>query len=431
MEVLSTDKMDCSICINKFNKSYRKEVQCLYCGHSACQKCVERFLVENTIQPKCMSCNAEWNMEFLRLNLSRSFMDKDYKEHQANSLLVEAEAEIGHYQDLAAFDIKKEEAMRAYEEARKKWKQSKAEMDRAMRNYWRIANSGPVEKSDRAEFFLACPRHDCRGRISTGYKCGMCEHHFCSKCHGDKGTNREAPHECNQDDIDTVKLLHENTRNCPKCKTGIFKTQGCDQMWCVSCHTAFSWKSGNILNGPIHNPEFYDYQRRHGVVLQRQPGDVICGGLPTNWEMMNFIRSLPDGRQTHDDLLHIHRLALHIENITMPAIYRKYNRRPELLRTHGVAYLRGRIDRKTWRDAMYKATRQEEKYRRYYQILETLTTNIAELMRQFIARQLTSEETFNGCNELFSYTNTACDKMKKQFKMTIPTFAPRMNTNRI
>ena len=30
--------------------------------------------------------------------------------------------------------------------------------------------------------------------------------------------------------------------------------KNCDQMWCVQCHTAFSWKTGLKVNGVIHNP---------------------------------------------------------------------------------------------------------------------------------------------------------------------------------
>jgi hypothetical protein len=424
---------ECSICVDKFNGSYRKEVTCLYCGYSACQKCIERYLIEGTIIPRCMECKTEWNMEFLRASLSQSFMNKEFKEHQKNSILVQAEAEIGQYQDLAAHQTRIDNAHKVLRDASSHLKEAQRAVYDAKRALYDILyeeQSRPAQVI-RADFFLACPRTDCRGRVSSGYKCGLCEHFFCSQCHWDKGLEKDVEHECAQDDMDTVRMLKENTRNCPKCRMGIFKTEGCDQMWCVSCQTAFSWRSGNILNGPIHNPEYYDFQRRQraGGIIPRQPGDVICGGMPHVYLVRNRLGGVE--LSLSEEILHIHRNILHIENITMPSLHRKYNQRPELFQTHGISYLRGLIDRMSLRDRLYKATRQEEKYRRYYQILEMLTTNIQEIFRQFVAEAIDAPTTKRGCDELFSHANDALDKMRKQFKMTIPIFSSDMSTTRL
>jgi hypothetical protein len=377
-------------------------------------------------------------MEFLRANLSQSFMDKDFKTHQANSILAQAEAEIGQYQERANYEIRIEKA--------------KIKLDEAKRIY-RLAIAGPwarlcqaeeeyrvmvrdvrlVPKEQRSDFFLACPRAECRGRVSSGYKCGLCYHFFCPQCHWDKGLVRDVEHECAQDDIDTVRMLRENTRNCPKCKMGIFKTEGCDQMWCVSCKTAFSWRSGNILNGPIHNPEYYDFQRRQQANgnIPRQPGDVLCGGMPGPNTLRQRILANGEDSVIRKRLTDTHRVILHIEEMTMPSIHRKYNQRPQLFQTHGIAYLRGLIDRMGLRDRLYKATRQEEKFRRYYQVLETLTMNIQEVMRQYVVGQINGKTADQGCTEMFAFANEAFDRMRKQFKMSIPIFSADMDTTRL
>ena len=72
-------------------------------------------------------------------------------------------------------------------------------------------------------------------------------------------------------------MLAKDSKPCPKCQSLIFKINGCDQMWCTQCHTAFSWKTGKLEKN-IHNPHFYEWQRKNGGgAAPRNPGDFECG----------------------------------------------------------------------------------------------------------------------------------------------------------
>ena len=120
---------------------------------------------------------------------------------------------------------------------------------------------------------------NCRGFLSSSWKCGLCNSFICPDCHAVKSERQDDNHVCDEEVKATIAMIKTETRPCPKCSHAIFKIDGCDQMWCTQCHTAFSWRTGAISSGRIHNPHFIQFEREGGH-LGRTPGDVPCGGPP-------------------------------------------------------------------------------------------------------------------------------------------------------
>lgn len=114
-------------------------------------------------------------------------------------------------------------------------------------------------------FTMKCPGAECRGFLSTAYKCGICERSTCAHCliqYPIDDPQGEA-HACSEDDKKTVELIKKSCRNCPSCGMSIFRIEGCNQMFCTACNTAFDWATGQQLNTrQIHNPHYTDYLRR-------------------------------------------------------------------------------------------------------------------------------------------------------------------------
>jgi hypothetical protein len=136
-------------------------------------------------------------------------------------------------------------------------------------------------KAERAKFIMKCPAEECRGFLSTAYKCGTCQLWACPDCLVIKGEEKDTEHTCDPGQKESVALIIKESRGCPKCGQRISKIDGCDQMFCVDCHTAFSWVTGQIVNGVIHNPHYYEFLRKQGNgVAPRNLGDVPCGGIP-------------------------------------------------------------------------------------------------------------------------------------------------------
>lgn len=103
---------------------------------------------------------------------------------------------------------------------------------------------------------IKCHTPSCNGSLDDNWHCIMCKKTTCSSCLEE----RTKDHKCNPDTVKTVNLLKTDTKPCPKCKANIYKIDGCDQMWCVKCRTAFSWKTGAIET-KIHNPHYYEWRR--------------------------------------------------------------------------------------------------------------------------------------------------------------------------
>jgi len=117
----------------------------------------------------------------------------------------------------------------------------------------------------------SCPNIECRGFLDARWICGICSHQTCSNCMTILRDSEQ--HVCNKDDIETAKMIEAEVRPCPKCATGISKIDGCDQMWCTQCHTAFSWSTGKLETRNIHNPHYLKHQK----TADRDVGDIPCG----------------------------------------------------------------------------------------------------------------------------------------------------------
>ena len=160
-----------------------------------------------------------------------------------------------------------------------------------------ILQNKPFEKKERKQFIMKCPGDDCRGFLSTQYKCDICKINVCPKCRAIKTEG----HECKKEDIESTELIKKETKGCPQCGIPIFKISGCDQMWCIECKVAFSWRTGKIETGNIHNPHYYQWRRNQGNAV-RNPGDLVCGGLIDFYILNNHLKKFVTWRQCNNCL---------------------------------------------------------------------------------------------------------------------------------
>lgn len=102
---------------------------------------------------------------------------------------------------------------------------------------------------------FSCPATKCYGVVFDGV-CNLCKSNVCHKCREIIYNNS---HECNPEILESIQIILANSVKCPKCYIYISKISGCDQMFCTQCHTTFSWTTGNIITGIIHNPHYFEW----------------------------------------------------------------------------------------------------------------------------------------------------------------------------
>lgn len=297
--------MECNICTCSYNKGTRAKIVCGQCEFEACKTCVRTYLVTSNTgtAPKCMNCAATLSLKFVVANLNRSWaLSGKYKETRINALL---DAEMGKIPDTiqaaeaethrrALIDETREFQTHIKKLEREKEMYANAVVanqylmrGRDVPTYYRssLVTGTPVKYGgEKKKFIMACPGEECKGFLSTGYKCGLCKNFSCSDClvllGKTKGLGADGrDHVCKEADKSSAELIRKETKACPGCGERIFKISGCDQMFCTACHCAFSWKTGKIETGVVHNPHFYEIQRQGGTIM-RNPGDVPCGGMP-------------------------------------------------------------------------------------------------------------------------------------------------------
>lgn len=272
------------------------------CDYKACNVCYKTFITsEGVSRPKCMQCNTEWTGQFLKQNFSDAFIKGELRKHTSTILLQQQIAMLPATQPAVENQIIYEQYTNEVKNINKQIRELVArkniinnEIHRIRRAQNANANGNGNDGGDgRSLFQHKCCDPECRGFVSSAWKCGTCGKFSCAQCHEVKGTTSAEieQHVCNPDNVETVSLLRSDTKPCPSCGTYIHKTDGCDQMFCISCKQLWSWKTGKIEERG-HNPHYLEWMRSRGGAggggMARDPLDIQCG-REVDWQVMGVI----------------------------------------------------------------------------------------------------------------------------------------------
>lgn len=292
----------CGVCCEKFTEKRRKRIGCAACDYEACNVCYKTFITsEGVSRPKCMQCNTEWTGQFLKQNFSDAFIKGDLRKHTSTILLQQQVAMLPATQPAVERQIVYEDLTNEIKDINRHIRelvQRKNAINAELHRIRRGEQNAAVDDASGGQslFQHKCCDPECRGFVSSAWKCGTCAKFSCAHCHEVKGATytEVGQHVCNPDNVETVRLLRTDTKPCPSCGIYIQKTEGCDQMFCISCKQLWSWKTGKIEERG-HNPHYLEWMRQRGSgggvgggAMARDPLDIQCG-REVNWQVTGIM----------------------------------------------------------------------------------------------------------------------------------------------
>lgn len=403
--------MTCNICCDEYNKTTRNKVICSFCDFEVCRTCCETYILSETI-PKCMNpeCSKGWSRNFLRKNFTQVFINKKYREHLKNVLFDKEKAMLPETQLIL-------ESRKRQKRYRDKIIEINKEIENLIRKKNEISariflnvdeeteidmNTNEIKKEkkekdqkEHAKFVRQCPSNGCRGYLSTQWKCGLCEQWTCPECHELKGANRDCDHTCDPNNLATAKLLMKDSKPCPKCQSLIFKISGCNQMWCTQCHTAFDWATGK-LESNIHNPHYFEWQRKQNVNNQNRPIENECDRQQITHNTINSLFSQINkfglnsrniGAYVNSPAPEVNfiyeliRNVIELQNSTILRFRMNYFEYNQSLR---LMYLDGTIDEETFKSNVQKSDKKMRKNTEISQVIQFACTATSNVVHRFI-----------------------------------------------
>ncbi len=360
-------------------------------------------MLNEITEPHCPNCRYGWTRRFLHENLSRSFLIGPWAIHRRTVLwtrdqayLPEAQVQVERIKQSRLLAQERDPLMARRRELAAELATIDDMLMQLNFNISRLAGGLPVEAGapeEARKFIRKCMHSGCNGFLSTAWKCGLCENYTCKECLAVKGPDRDAEHTCVEADLATARLIAKDTKPCPKCGEGIYRSEGCSHMFCTSCKTAFNWNTMKIQEGGyIDNPHYFAYAQANGIG-QRNPGDPgPCGGLPSY--------------RTVDALLNWQGATENLHGRNEPPQYKEaYRLRNTLGHMHGyiaqrynshneeddnsqlrVRFLMNELSKDEVKRALLNSERRKERHRAIREIIDTFVTVGSDLFRNYEAR---------------------------------------------
>jgi hypothetical protein len=415
----------CDVCCEKLNKINHKKVECPFCDLKSCRSCSQRYIIESFEDPHCMGCKTLWNREFVDTFCTKYFRNTELRRHRENvlferekALMPQSQKEVERILTIRRLRREARKLRATLIDLYQKYSLSFPINDRNIEEYpdivefhhelervyselERARSTGELTETGPTKFVRKCPHEACKGFLNEDYFCGLCSTSFCKNCN-ERVTDG---HECDPEVVKTMKLLNRDSKSCPKCGTVIHKTSGCSQMWCINCHTAFDWRTGEVATGRIHNPHYIEFKRKNGV--SREHGDIPCGGIPNYGELRSV--------GAPGDIINLASYVYYADREYIYLDLEPINNLP-----FRVAYMLNELDEDSFKTYLQRQEKYKDKMRDLSHIYEMLVHSGGDLLRQFMLEPERVTEIVDMLKKLFTYGNDVFEVIRKRYNCVTP-----------
>lgn len=454
---------ECSICIEKFNKSTRKKVSCTNCECICCRECHQTYLFSRDVID-CMFCNAVQSFEQIKnshfdtfIKSTGSWKGKGFREHQEEVFfknemsmfpetlaLIEQEdrrnaiyeeikdtkkliitlkfnlskyitnfqKEIIYKKSYEIDDLYKEKDL-IQDEFKKDIQEYQEKLTLKNNEIIEIYNSqyNTPSKKKTVNVLNKCMSSDCDGYLNSKWCCKKCDKETCKDCREIVQEN----HKCDQDIVKTIKLAISTSKPCPVCSERIHRIYGCDQVYCPMCKIVFSYSTGvQQIGGVIHQPDAVKELRKNGK-LPRDIRDIPCGGINYILHSNHLIFPFFNYPKLKRIIMAIVRWATEYEDMQQ----RGYNNQRDLNNLNNFSrnsFLRGNITKENFKKEIYKSYKRYEKETEDLKIKAGLYICIADMLRSLQGME-GYENIYNHLCEMFILFETYNGEFTRNYKV--------------
>ena len=180
--------------------------------------------------------------------------------------------------------------------------------------------------------------------------------------------------------------------------------RNCDQMFCIQCHTVFSWKSGLTESGVVHNPHYFEALRNGKITEHRhRQHHGECGPLPEYHVIDSVLAKENINKKASDIILNYYQRIVHNRHIVLVNFLHPVNDDGDRLK-----YLMGKYDEKKFKQKLYVKHQSNLRKREEQQIIE-LYTSIGE---EFFRKLKTDRVSPIMFREIISLVNITAQSIK-------------------
>jgi|TARA_B110000240_G_scaffold176409_2_gene204294 hypothetical protein len=368
-----------------------------------------------------MGCKTRWNREFIDSFCTKVFRNTHYKNHR-ETVLFEREKQL---MPQTQPEVERILQMRSLRHILTRQKKTLIElhhthninydtltihpevlilyreMEKTYQHLNQIRSQVTSSEFGTRHFTRQCPSEECKGFLNEDWYCGLCCTNYCKHCNEPESDD----HVCDSEIVKTMQLLNKDSKSCPKCGTVIHKSSGCMQMWCVNCHTAFNWRTGEIDTGRVHNPHFIEFKKK--LISSREHGDIPCGGVPTFREL----------RENHasNEMLQCMMLVNQLERELLFLNIEPIDNIPTR-----ICYMLNDISEENFKIFLQRQEKFLDKSKEVYHIFELISHTCGDLLRQYIIEPDKHDDILKQMEFILEYSNDIFQIIRSRYNSSTP-----------